>query len=74
MAKIIYWFECWVQKKGKHDFEKGFFKLINNLVFGKMLENVRKHIDNKLVIAEKKAIGVRTKLSYKKVFLKCYYQ
>ena len=53
-----------LRKLAKNDFEKDLFKLMNNSVFGKTMENIRKHRDIKLVTTDKKRSKLVSKPNY----------
>ena len=53
-----------LRKAAKNDFEKDLFKLINNSVFGKTMENIRKHRNIKLVITDKKRSNLVSEPNY----------
>ena len=59
-----------LRKKAKNDFEKDFFKVMNNAVFGKPMENVRKHRDIKLVTTDKRGNKLVSESNYHA--MKCF--
>ena len=58
-----------LRKLARNDFEKDLFKLMNNLVFGKTMENIRKHRDIKLVTTDRKRSKLVSEPNYHTISL-----
>ena len=58
-------FNTQLRTAATNDFEKDFFKLMNNSVFGKTMENIRKHRNIKLVTTEEKYLRMVMKPNFK---------
>ena len=54
-----------LRAKASNDFEKDFFKLMNNSVFGKTMENIRNRVDIRLVTRVSQAKKLTSKPNYK---------
>ena len=58
-----------LRKLARNDFEKDLFKLMNSSVFGKTMENIRKHREIKLVTTDKKRIKLVSEPNYHTIIL-----
>ena len=58
-------FNTQLRTTATNDFEKDFFKLMNNSVFGKTMENIRKHRKMKVVMTEEKYLCTVMKPNFK---------
>ena len=58
-------FNTQLRTAATNDFGKDFFKLMNNSVFGKTMENIRKHRNIKLVTTEEKYLHMVMKPNFK---------
>ena len=63
--KIYIDFNTQLRTATTNDFKKDFFKLMNNSVFGKTMENIRKHRNIKLVMTEEKYLHTVMKPNFK---------
>ena len=70
------WFKRYIdmntelRKKAENNFEKDLFKLTNNALFGKTMENVRKHRDLKFVTTDKRRNQLVSEPNYHAI--KCF--
>ena len=62
LVKIIYWYEDRFLKKSRNDFEKNWFKLPNDAIFGIT------HRDIKLVTTERNYLGSEPNYNTAKIF------
>ena len=53
-----------LRTKAQNDFEKDFFKLMSNSVFGKTMENIEKRVDVRLVTKREEAMKLSSKPNY----------
>ena len=60
-----------LRTKAKNNFEKDFFKLMSNAVFGKTIENIRKRVDVKLVNDRVKARKLVAKPNFNHINIFC---
>ena len=61
-----------LRAKAQNDFEKDFFKLMNNSVFGKTMENIRNRVDIRLVtrVSQAKRLTCRPNYQHHTIFSK----
>ena len=55
----------YLRSQAKNNFEKDFFKLMNNSVFGKTMENIRNRVNVKLVTSEEQLRKLAAKPNFK---------